>query len=71
MKNLKLLGNIFFVFCTVVLTFTFSIVLKEKIEKPHFKNLNTTEFIFFGVTVFIFIFISSKIITAYFKKSKN
>lgn len=70
MKFLKLIGNIFFLFCTMVLTFTFSLTLKEKIEKPNFKNLNTTEFIVFGIIVFGFIFISFKIISAYFKKSK-
>lgn len=71
MKFLKLLGNIFFLFCTTILTFTFVLALKEKIEKPHFKNLNITEFIIFGIIVFILIFISFKIAATYFKKFKN
>ncbi|KOP37980.1 hypothetical protein DBB36_04550 [Flavobacterium sp. WLB] len=70
MKFLKLIGDIFFVFCTVVLTTAFYTTLKKKIEKPNFKNLDTTGFIFFGIIVLSLIFISFKIVSAYFKKSK-
>ena len=70
MKFLKLIGNVFFLFCTVVLTIVFAIALKEKIERPHFKNLNIKEFIIFGVLLFGFIYISYKIVSSYFKKSK-
>ncbi|WP_291144621.1 hypothetical protein [Flavobacterium sp. UBA7680] len=70
MKFLKLIGDIFFVFCTVVLTTAFYTTLKEKIEKPNFKNLDTTGFIIFGIIVLGLIFISFKIVSAYFKKSK-
>lgn len=71
MKFLKLIGNIFFIFCTIVLTIAFSIALNEKIKKPHFKNLNTTEFIIFGIILLSLIFISFKIVSSYFKKSNS
>lgn len=71
MKFLKLIGNVFFLFCTIVLTIAFSVALNEKIEKPHFKNLNTTELIIFGIIVLFLIFINFKIVSAYFKKSNN
>jgi len=70
MRILKLVGNIFFIFCTIILTSTFYFALNEKIERPNFKNLSSKGFIFFGIMVFIFIFISIKIILRYFKKSK-
>jgi hypothetical protein len=70
MKILRLVGKIFFLFCTIIVTITYSIALKVKIEKPNFKNLNTTEFIVFGIILLSLIFINIKIVTTYFKKSK-
>jgi len=70
MKFLKLLGNIFFIFSTIILTITFSIALKEKIDKPNFKNLDSQGFIIFGIILSALIFFSFKILLAYFKKHK-
>ena len=69
MRLLKLLGNIFVLFCTFFLTIAFSVALKGKIENPHFKNLNTKEFIICGILLIGLIFISFKIVSAYFKKN--
>jgi len=68
MKFLKLIGNILFLFFTIVLTIAFFIALKEKTEHPHFKNLNSKEFIIFGIILFGLIFISFKILSSHFKK---
>ena len=53
MKFLKLIGNFLFLFFTIVLTIAFSISLKEKKEHPNFKNLDSKEFIIFGIILLV------------------
>lgn len=70
MNNLKLIGKIIFLAFTIYLTIPYFIALKIKFEEPHFKNLNTKEFILFGIILTIFFFINYKFLSPYFRKSK-
>jgi len=68
MNTFKLIGKIIFLIFTIYLIVPYSIALVMKIEEPHFKNLNTKEFIIFGIILLGFIFVNYKLFSSYFKK---
>ena len=70
MNILKLIVKIIFLAFTMYLTIPYFLALKIKFEEPGFKNLNTKEFIFFGIILTLLFFINYKFLSLYFKKSK-
>lgn len=72
MNKLKLIGKIFFLLFTIIyLAVPFFLVIKTKIEKPNFKNLDNTSTIFLGVTLLVFIILNIKMFKPYFNKKIN
>lgn len=70
METLKLISKIIFLIFTIYLIVPYSLALIMKIEEPHLKNLNTKEFIIFGIILFALIFINYKLFFPYFKSKK-
>jgi hypothetical protein len=70
MNTLKLIGKLFFLIFTMYLLVPYFMALVMKIEEPHLKNLNTTEFIIFGIILLGFIFVNYKLFFSYFKNKK-
>jgi hypothetical protein len=69
MNSLKLIGKILFLLFTIFYTLIpFIIVLETKINKPHFKNLNNTEFLLLGIVLIVFIIININMFYPSFKK---
>jgi hypothetical protein len=72
MKTLKLIGKIFFLLFTILyLLVPFFLVIKTKIEKPNFKNLDDTNTILLGIILLIFIVLNFKMFKPYFSKKIN
>ena len=75
MKNSELLTcakhimKISFLFITIILIFTYSVALIEKINRPTFKNLPMNEFLILGIILVIFIFINLKWIIKFYQKN--
>ena len=59
------------VILTVVLIFVYSIALIEKIQRPTFKNLSTTEFVIIGMVLLVLVFINLKWVFGIFKRKSN
>ena len=59
------------VILTVVLIFVYSIALIEKIQRPTFKNLSTTEFVTIGIVLLVLVFINLKWVFGIFKRKSN
>jgi len=59
-NTIKFLGKSIFAVLTGLLIFLYSIALIEKINRPTFKNLPTSEFIIIGIILAILIFINLK-----------
>lgn len=72
MNTLKLIGKIFFLLFTIIyLAVPFFLVIKTKIEKPNFKNLDNTSTFFLGLILLIFILLNIKMFKPYFNKNIN
>ncbi len=70
MNTLKLISKIVFLIFTIYLIVPYSMALAMKIEEPHLKNLNTKEFIIFGIILLALVFINYKLFSPYFKTKK-
>jgi glucan phosphoethanolaminetransferase (alkaline phosphatase superfamily) len=69
MNTLKLIAKIFFLIFTILyLLVPFLIIIKTKIEKPNFKNLDNICTIFLGIILLIFIALNIKMFKPYFNK---
>ncbi|SHG18636.1 hypothetical protein SAMN05443549_102349 [Flavobacterium fluvii] len=71
MNTLKLIGKIILWIFTVFLIIPYSMALFMKFEEPHSKNLNTKEFIIFGIILLVLLFINHKLFSPYFKNKKS
>jgi hypothetical protein len=70
MYTLKLIGKILFLLFTIIyLLVPFFYIIKTKIEKPNFKNLDTTSTIFLGIILLVFILINFRMFKTYFRKN--
>lgn len=69
MNTLKLIGKIIFLLFTIFyLIIPFFLIIETKINKPSFKNLNTSWTIILGIITFISIILNIIFFKPYFKK---
>jgi len=66
----RFLSKIVLLICTLFLGFGYSIALSEKIQRPSFKNLPTSEFIIFGIIIIGLIYLNL-LVFGFFKKQKS
>ena len=71
LNKVKFIVKSIFVILTVVLIFVYSIALIEKIQRPTFKNLPTTEFVIIGMVLLVLVFINLKWVFGIFKRKSN
>lgn len=68
MNTLKLIGKIIFLLFTIFyLIIPFFLIIETKINKPSFKNLNTSWTIILGIITFISIILNIIFFKPYFK----
>ncbi|MFI0490558.1 hypothetical protein [Flavobacterium sp.] len=70
MNTLKLIGKIILWIFTIYLIVPYSMALIMKIEEPHIKNLNTKEFIIYGILLLGLVFINYKLFSSNLKDKK-
>ena len=69
MNPLKLIGKIIFLLFTILyLIVPLFLIIETKINKPSFKNLNTSWTIILGIITFISIILNVIFFKPYFKK---
>ena len=71
LNKVKFIVKSILVILTVVLIFVYSIALIEKIQRPTFKNLPTTEFVIIGMVLLVLVFINLKWVFGIFKRKSN
>lgn len=64
-------GLFFFFTFSLLVIFSYSILLYEKIKKPTFKNLDIEGFLWFGLLIGIFIVIDFFVIKRFIKSLKK
>jgi hypothetical protein len=71
MKLLANLGLMLFLAFSGILTFLYGAALYEKIAKPTFKNLRTSEFAILGVIILGFLIMDYFIVRRFLRKGKS
>jgi hypothetical protein len=70
-NTLKILFKIVFLILTLILSFAYFILVKEKILKPNFKNLPTNEIVILGLIILTLFFLNLKYVFGLFKNKMN
>lgn len=70
-KTLKTTLKSILLISTLIIVLAFCIILKEKIQQPEFKNLQTKGIVFLGVVVLILLFLNLKYVFKVFKTKKK